>query len=183
VRQTHQSYSYPAPALAQRKATPSSEDKSISSASDESECHAKLLLALNLLDRSAYGGTSMGERVSAIRQELENAPRPRDVLLSAAGALDQAVLSILHFRRGALDEEPPRSSFYDIVRAYHMLRTKTTLNSQARFVIAAGTIAFTMFNDWRKVRQGNESRFPRYYRMASLAAASALVPWMILRKA
>lgn len=138
--------------------------------------------ARNVAEVPAPGHRVLRERMA------EPGIRP-DFALLALGALDHAALTILHYRDNPLDSKRPPSQLLDLFLAFHAFRTKSRLIPQTRFLYTLGSAAVSLIGAWRELPMHRDAaaRYGRgpgayYYRLASLALATALLPYLLLRK-
>ena len=113
-------------------------------------------------------------------------------VLGAVGIVDQAVLGLLNLQKRSASGEPPRSLLLDIFYIHNGLtRIPATgrpslLSRLALLGTASGTGA-RLLKEWQHILRSGESsaeaRSPaRVYRIASVAAASLVTAWLLMRR-
>ncbi|MBI3554784.1 MAG: hypothetical protein HY074_00810 [Deltaproteobacteria bacterium] len=115
-------------------------------------------------------------------------PRSVDLVLTGAGIIDQAVRGLIELRELSLTQDgPPRSPLLEIVSVYHRFARSPNLLGQVSLLGSAGGTGIRLVREWGKVLDRDaallKARRPaRIYMIASLAVASLIVPWLLLRK-
>ena len=115
-----------------------------------------------------------------------------DIVIGAFGIIDQAVLGLLNLRRPSGSTEPPRSLLLDIFQLHHGLAQRANpdragLLSKLTLLGTASRTGTRLLKEWQHVLRSDlnhkAARSPaRVYRIASVAAASLVIPWLLLRR-
>lgn len=128
-----------------------------------------------------YGSTRMPS-TSAAPAAL---PNRADVIVNAVGIIDQAIHTLFQLRN--LNQMPaaPRSMVLQLIQLHHQFKHNDKLMAQLSLLATAGSCVMKLGKDWKSVTRGAHPAQPdpyRYYKIASLAAASLLIPWFLLRR-
>lgn len=116
-------------------------------------------------------------------QPMLRQPSKTDSILRAIGLIDQAVLTLLQLRNLRSTPQLPQSLTFNIIRTYDQFDRNANVMSQLKTFAAAGSCVAGLARSWKSTFSDKTDQSPyRYYMLASLAAASIMVPWLLLRK-
>lgn len=111
-----------------------------------------------------------------------------DMIIGGFGIVDQAIQGLLHLRELPRMPYPPRSVALEAFQIYHQFGKNPKLSGQLRLIAAAGGCVSRLARDWKSTVANDGMSAPklsnaeRTYMLASLAAASVLIPYLMLRK-
>lgn len=113
-----------------------------------------------------------------------------ETVVASLGILDQAARGLLSVRQLQSMHELPRSTLLDAFRVYNQFkRGDARFLSQARLLTSAGSCMAHLAKEWKtilseadSIRNTRREKAVRYYTLASLTAASLIIPWLLLRK-
>lgn len=111
-------------------------------------------------------------------------PNRNDVIVNAIGIIDQAILTLFQLRN--LNQMPtaPRSMVLQLIQLHHQFKRNDRLMAQLGLLGSAGSCLMKLGKEWKSITRTPQTsrRDPyRYYKIASLAAASLLIPWLLVR--
>ena len=117
-------------------------------------------------------------------------PRPisrGDRTLNAMAVFDQAIQSLFELRDLTRAPRPPRSLLLDFIQLSDRFARNDRFVSQVGLLISAGQSVLQLGSEWKRTMQRPErstssDQWAQYYKVASLAAASLAVAWLLVRK-
>lgn len=127
-------------------------------------------------------------RVSRLAAPPAALPQRADVIINAVGIVDQAIQTLFQLRNLERLPTAPRSLVLDIIQLNKQFNRNERFLSQVNLLAAAGSTIMRLGREWSNVTKNHEGPVPtardpyRYYKVASLAAASILIPWLLVRR-
>jgi hypothetical protein len=122
-------------------------------------------------------------RHSPLRDSMMNTVRwDLETIIYGLGVIDQAVLGLLELPRFRLQRDIPRSYFLEASQLHHGFSQNQELMGRLRMLAMGGALALRITKGWKQTMSHRPALTGQdRYKVISLAAASLLIPWLLLR--